>query len=161
MEKTYKETLKAICIVVNNEKNIKGIVKFEDNGETTTIKCTFTGLPEGKHGIHIHEFGNLSDGCNSAGAHFNPYKKDHGGPDDEERHIGDLGNITADKDGNAHLEIVDKLVKLSGPHSVLGRSIVCHENEDDLGRGGHKDSKTTGNSGPRIACGIIGTTIKF
>ena len=103
----------------------------------------------------------MSDGCNSAGGHYNPFNKDHGGPEDNERHVGDLGNLTADKNGIANLEIKDSLIKLSGPYSVIGRSVVCHANEDDLGKGNHKDSKTTGNSGARIACGIIGTTIKF
>lgn len=153
--------IKAICVLTNQERGIKGVVKFVDNGITTKISCEFTGLPKGKHGFHIHEFGNLSNGCMSAGAHYNPFNKEHGGPCDSERHVGDLGNIESDENGNAKWEHEDSLIKLSGPFSVLGRSIMCHENEDDLGRGGHKESKTTGNAGARIACGIIGTTINF
>ena len=158
MEKSNNENkeIRAVCIMENKEKGIRGIVNFVDNGSTTKITAEFTGLPEGKHGFHIHEFGDLSDGCNTAGPHFNPYEKTHGGPDDEERHVGDLGNLVADKEGKASLSYEDKLIKLSGPLSVIGRSVVTHEKEDDLGRGNEKDSKTTGASGSRIACGIIG-----
>ena len=54
------------------------------------------------------------------------------------------------------MKFVDKEVKLRGKYSVIGRSIVIHEDPDDLGKGNHKDSKTTGHAGKRIACGIIG-----
>ena len=50
----------------------------------------------------------------------------------------------------------DKLIKLRGQYSIIGRSIVIHENPDDLGKGGYPDSKTTGHAGKRIACGVIG-----
>lgn len=156
-----KQEIKAICVLNNPEKGYKGVIKFLDNGVTTRITGEFSGLPEGKHGFHIHEFGDLSNGCTSAGAHYNPFNKTHGGPEDEERHVGDLGNIEADKNGNARFEYEDKLVKLSGPYSVIGRSIICHEKEDDLGRGNAPDSKTTGAAGARIVCGIIGVTINF
>lgn len=97
-------------------------------------------------------------------------------------HIGDLGNIVAGEDGSAKVDIVDKKIALSGPHSIIGRSVVVcsrhlpvyflhgdckfkdsnpnieqvHDGEDDLGKGGHKDSLTTGNAGGRAACGVIG-----
>jgi superoxide dismutase, Cu-Zn family len=156
-----KQEIKAICVLNNIEKGIKGVVRFLDNGVTTKISCQFTGLPKGKHGFHIHEFGDLSNGCVSAGAHYNPFNKTHGGPDDEERHVGDLGNINADKDGNAEWEYEDKLIRLTGPYTVIGRSVICHEKEDDLGRGNEPDSKTTGAAGARIVCGIIGLTTSF
>ncbi len=70
--------------------------------------------------------------------------------------VGDLGNIEADEDGVATVNIDDRLLKLIGPHSVIGRSIVIKSNEDDLGRGGHEYSLSTGNSGQRIAGGVIG-----
>lgn len=63
-------------------------------------------------------------GCTSAGAHFNPHQKDHGGPDDEVRHVGDLGNVEADSNGVAKVEISDKLISLSGGHSIIGRTVV-------------------------------------
>jgi Cu-Zn family superoxide dismutase len=111
---------------------------------------------QGKHGIHIHVFGDFTEGFITAGGIFNPFGRNHGAPDDEERMVGDLGNIDADEDGIANVNIEDRLVKLIGPHSVIGRSIVVKSNEDDLGRGGQELSLSSGNSGQRIAGGVIG-----
>lgn len=82
--------------------------------------------------------------------------KNHGAPEDEERMVGDLGNVTADSEGKCIVHKEDKVVKLIGPHSVIGRSIVVYSGEDDCGRGGHELSLTTGNAGARIASGVIG-----
>jgi Cu-Zn family superoxide dismutase len=125
-------------------------------GGVTTITGTLTGLTPGAHGFHVHEFGDLSNGCKSAGGHFNPEGMEHGGPDDATRHVGDLGNIEAGADGVANINITDKLVSLLGNKSVVGRAIVVHEGTDDLGKGGEDDSKTTGHAGGRAACGVIG-----
>jgi Cu-Zn family superoxide dismutase len=108
------------------------------------------------HGFHIHQFGDLSNGCVTAGPHYNPFGNTHGGPDKKIRHIGDLGNVQSDADGKALYEAEDKLVQLWGPLSVIGRSCVLHANADDLGEGGNEESLKTGNAGPRIACGVIG-----
>ena len=86
----------------------------------------------------------------------NPFSKTHGAPSDSERHVGDLGNFKTDGQGNAKGSITDQQVKLIGPESVLGRTIVVHAGTDDLGKGGHEQSKTTGNAGGRPACGVIG-----
>jgi hypothetical protein len=86
----------------------------------------------------------------------NPHNKTHGAPEDEERHVGDLGNFKTDGQGNAQGSTTDKLIKLIGSESVIGRTIVVHAGTDDLGRGGHEESKKTGNAGPRPACGVIG-----
>ncbi|CAN4119421.1 unnamed protein product [Withania somnifera] len=87
------------------------------------------------------------------GAHFNPNKLTHGAPGDEIRHAGDLGNIEANADGVAEATIVDNQIPLTGTNSVVGRALVVHELEDDLGKGGHELSLTTGNAGGRLACG--------
>ena len=103
----------------------------------------------------------MSEGCKTAGPHFNPFDKTHGAPDREERHVGDLGNVIADENGIVLFSISDHLIKLSGPNSVIGRSFVVHSNKDDLGDGGHELSKTTGNAGGRLACGVIGLSAPF
>ena len=86
----------------------------------------------------------------------NPHQKEHGAPEDSERHVGDLGNFKTDGQGNAKGSVEDKLIKLIGPESVLGRTVVVHAGTDDLGKGGHAESKKTGNAGGRPACGVIG-----
>merc|ERR1711879_456878 len=132
-------------------------------------KCVITyeikGLAPGKHGFHVHEKADFSNGCISAGPHFNPFGKTHGAPTDEERHVGDLGNIEPGADGVAKGEIKDKLIKLEGETTVIGRSMMVPADEDDLGTGNNdepgpppvngKASKATGNAGARIACGEI------
>ena len=118
-------------------------------------------MTPGEHGIHIHEFGNLSNGCTSAGAHFNPYGNTHGGPSESVRHVGDLGNLLVTPDGNAVLNIYDNLCALYGANSIVGRSIVVHAGKDDLGKGGDDESKKTGNAGARLGCGVIGLCAPF
>ncbi len=70
--------------------------------------------------------------------------------------MGDLGNLKSDEEGRGFLAMSDNEVSLFGENSILGRSVVVHQGEDDLGRGNNEESLTTGNSGKRIACGIIG-----
>jgi len=95
-------------------------------------------------------------GLTSCAGIFNPFGKNHGAPEDEERMVGDLGNIEVSDSGDCKVMVEDRVVKLIGPHSVIGRSVVLKAGEDDLGRGAHEMSMTTGNSGPRIAGGVIG-----
>lgn len=92
----------------------------------------------------------------SAGPHFNPHGKEHGAPTYENRHAGDLGNVVANDAGSAKIDISDKQISLSGSLSILGRTVVVHADVDDLGDGGHELSKSTGNAGARLACGVIG-----
>lgn len=156
------KTIFAVALVNQNDNSgVSGVVTFAQTGDEIVIRASIKGLAKGKHGFHIHEFGNLKEGCQSCGAHYNPYGKTHGGNIDEERHVGDLGNIESDGVNDSTLEIVDKLIKLNGENNVLGRSVVIHKDEDDLGRGGFNDSKTTGHAGARIACGIIALSEKI
>uniref|UniRef100_A0A914UXJ2 Superoxide dismutase [Cu-Zn] n=1 Tax=Plectus sambesii TaxID=2011161 RepID=A0A914UXJ2_9BILA len=130
----------------------------EKEGQPTKIKGEIKGLTPGSHGFHVHQFGDSTDGCTSAGPHFNPFNKTHGGPQDDDRHVGDLGNVEAGSDGVAHIEMTDHLVQIHGENSVIGRSLVVHAGCDDLGRGeGEKkeESLKTGNAGARAACGCI------
>ncbi|XP_012280251.1 superoxide dismutase [Cu-Zn] [Orussus abietinus] len=151
-------TVKAVCVLQGD--SVKGTLYFEQPDEAHPVKVTgeVSGLKQGLHGFHVHEFGDNTNGCTSAGAHFNPLRKDHGGPESVVRHVGDLGNVEADSSGVAKVEITDKIIQLQGPHSVIGRTLVVHADPDDLGKGGHELSKTTGNAGARLACGVIGIT---
>jgi Cu-Zn family superoxide dismutase len=106
-------------------------------------------------GFHIHQFGDTTNGCTSCGGHFNPTGQTHGAPTDKTRHAGDLGNITADANGVAKVDILDTHIPLFGPQTIVGRAIVVHEKADDLGKGGNEDSLKTGNAGGRLACGIV------
>ncbi|XP_071445423.1 superoxide dismutase [Cu-Zn] [Hetaerina americana] len=148
--------VKAVCVL--NGEVVKGTVHFEQENPEAPVKLTgeLTGLSKGLHGFHVHEFGDNTNGCMSAGAHFNPHGKEHGGPTDEVRHVGDLGNVEAGADGKAKIEIADSMISLSGPMNIIGRTMVVHADPDDLGKGGHELSKTTGNAGARSACGVIG-----
>jgi len=153
------ELQKGICVLKGEPGNesISGVVQFNQiSDDKVVIEAQLSGLKPGAHGFHIHSFGNLTKGCETAGGHYNPFNKNHGSPKDKERHVGDLGNLEAKKDGTAYLKIEDTLVKLNGPTSVIGRALVLHANPDDLGKGGQSDSLTTGHAGPRIACGVIG-----
>ncbi|XP_037504820.1 superoxide dismutase [Cu-Zn] isoform X1 [Rhipicephalus sanguineus] len=144
----------AICVF--QVGNASGSVTFhQDPFSFVRLHGNITRLPQGKHGFHVHEYGDLSDGCASTGAHYNPLGMTHGGPMDRKRHVGDLGNIEADKSGTAVFNMTDRFLTLNGGHSIIGRALVVHADVDDLGRGSHNDSLTTGHSGSRIACCVI------
>ncbi|KAJ8716873.1 hypothetical protein PYW07_003500 [Mythimna separata] len=148
--------IRAVCVL---QGDVTGTVYFDQNDASgpVVLSGSVEGLKKGKHGFHVHEFGDNTNGCTSAGAHFNPTKLDHGSPESEIRHVGDLGNIEAKSDGTStKVCIQDKQISLSGPNSIVGRTLVVHADPDDLGLGGHDLSKTTGNAGARIACGVIG-----
>ena len=156
-EEMAKEALipdieKAICVLHPTEGNTaQGKVTFTKTGNGIHIEAEMSGLSEGKHGFHIHQLGDCSapDGT-SAGGHFDPENKPHGGPNDEARHVGDLGNIEAGADGNATLSMTDTLIAFHGEHSIIGRAIIVHAGEDDL------TTQPTGAAGARVACGVIG-----
>lgn len=83
-------------------------------------------------------------------------QKSHGAPEAKIRHVGDLGNVEAGPTGEAKIDFMDNVIALEGEHCILGRAIVVHSGEDDLGLGNEKDSLTTGHAGTRIACGVVG-----
>jgi Cu-Zn family superoxide dismutase len=130
---------------------ISGNVLFEELEDGVHITGRITGLTHGDHGFHIHECGDLRDGCDSACDHYTPEETAHGGL--EGGHAGDLGNITADANGIAVINIFTDKFHLS---NIVGRALIIHADADDLGTGTNEASKKTGNSGKRIACEIIG-----
>jgi len=148
-----QETTIAQCELQHSESVKGSILLIQAPGTPTLIKGTITGLAPGEHGFHIHEFGDMSDGCKSMGGHYNPDGVDHGNLGDG--HVGDLGNITADGSGVAKFTIRADRVDLLGDRSVVGRGIVVHSDKDDLGKGGDEESLKTGNAGDRLACGVI------
>jgi len=155
------------CAVGSVDSKCSGTIKLTRlSDEETQVEWSICGLSPGMHGLHIHEFADFSNGCISAGPHYNPFGKAHGAPSDNERHVGDLGNIIAGEDGVSTGVLIDKLIKLEGVYSVVGRSFMVHADPDDLGKGDNSDphtkppvngkcSKVTGNAGMRIACGEI------
>lgn len=137
-------------------RNVTGelnLVQGEDN--SILITGRIRGLTEGLHGFHVHEKGDLKDGCTSTGPHFNPQNVTHGAPDGPVRHVGDLGNILANDQGEAIVHIRDSVISFSGTNNIAGRAFVVHSGVDDLGKGNSTLSSTTGNAGDRWACGII------
>jgi superoxide dismutase, Cu-Zn family len=132
--------------------DVNGEVTFTPTEGGILVHAEVRGLKPGKHGFHIHEFGDCSaPDASSAGGHFDPaMTKHHAAPTDPVRHGGDMGNITADAQGVATIEYTDPALSFIGPGSILGRSVIVHENEDDL------KTQPTGNAGGRLACGIIG-----
>ena len=147
---------KAVCVFTNNSVNIKGYVLFTEIDNKVKIDIELSGINEGYHGFHIHEYGDLREGCKSLCNHFNPYNNVHGGRDSKNRHLGDLGNIYFDSKKICKTTIYDNRIKLIGRNNIIGRSLIIHDKEDDLGKGNNPESLITGNAGKRIACGIIG-----
>jgi Cu-Zn family superoxide dismutase len=145
-----QEVTKAVAqLEPKSASQVTGTVTFTKVGDEIQVVADIQNLKPGKHGFHIHEKGDCSAAdAASAGAHFNPTQKHHGGPMTSDHHSGDLGNIEADASGKAHLDWKGKL-SLSGTDSIIGKSIVVHEKEDDL------KTDPSGNSGARIACGAI------
>lgn len=142
----------AVAVLHPTENSpVSGVVRFARTAGGITITATVKGLAPGKHGFHIHELGDCSaPDATSAGGHYNPDGYPHAGPDKRQRHMGDMGNIEADKTGRAQYERLDAYLTLNGPKSVIGRAVIVHAGEDDL------SSQPTGNAGGRQACGVIG-----
>lgn len=134
------------------EESITGTVTFRQDGDTLIIVADLQGFnPDSTHGIHIHESGDLSaPDLSSAKGHFNPAGKHHGGTEGDNRHGGDLGNITADAQGKVHKEWrMTDITLRDGDNSVVDRSVIIHAGEDDL------KTDPAGDSGARIAGGVI------
>lgn len=159
-------------------KEVNGLLKLELVKDNTKISGFISGLkPNTEYGFHVHELGLIGDvgrpgnrmviNCDKAGGHYNPFGKGHGAPNAEERHVGDLGNIKTDREGVADVNIVDRLVKLNGETSVIGRAFVVHEKADNLkpdmevaGGVSFGEPSKNGNAGKRLACGVIGAAEK-
>ncbi|XP_027217076.2 uncharacterized protein [Penaeus vannamei] len=155
-EKFTSESRRAEC-QLESTSGVSGTIYFYQSSESGPVDITgnITGLTPGKHGFHIHAFGVSGADCKAAAGHYNPFGSNHSAPDAAQRHVGDLGNILAGEDSVAYVNILDDEVTLFGWYSVLGRAVVVHAGEDDLGLGGDSGSLSTGNAGGRVACCTI------
>ena len=144
-----------MAVAVFSSETVKGEVTFSQMGSDVAIVAKFSALPPGDHGFHIHKAGDLrGEGCKGACDHFTTGSTIHGGPPslegkEGERHTGDLGNIKQQEERTytlSNLSVED----------LWGRSMIVHADPDDLGLGQEEDSKTTGHSGARIGCAVIG-----
>ncbi|XP_050359933.1 uncharacterized protein LOC126779858 [Nymphalis io] len=154
----FGDTQSAVAMISSQrccKQQVLGVIRFQQNdGGPLVGDGSVDGLAPGPHGLHVHDAGDLSLGCNSIGDHYNPHRSPHGAPSDppDKRHAGDLGNIVADDKGRATFRILDSVLNI---YDIVGRSVAIKENADDFGRGSSPASKTDGDSGASVACGII------
>ena len=156
--RVHKES--AVAFFPDGQPNqVAGHVIFTPSESGVAVKAFFSQLPPGEHGFHIHKAGDLrGEGCKGACDHYHVGPlSDHGDApgrnNKDPRHTGDLGNIVGPP--------FHRLYELKGVDlsDLYGRSVVVHADRDDLGHGEFPDSKTTGHSGARIACAIIGRSL--
>ncbi|MEK4228103.1 superoxide dismutase family protein [Solibacillus sp. FSL H8-0538] len=149
------ETLTAKAVMHNTKGELIGEVIFTEKDEGVELAAVLNGLPQGEHGIHIHETGKCdAPKFELAGAHFNPTNKKHGIENAEGPHVGDLPNLTAAEDGSVQLNFIatNFTLKKGESNSLFdsdGSAVVIHEKADDY------KTDPSGNSGARIACGVI------
>jgi len=155
-----------VVLMTNSQLGVSqrlGIVTFTQSSANGPVQINGNLMFESRRdpvtrlGMHVHVYGNLTLGCDSTGPHFNPTGQHHGSQTEHERHVGDLGNIVV-TNNHAKIDVSDGVIQLTGPHSIIGRALVIHQGEDDLGKGGNEESLKTGNAGKRFACGVIGLT---
>src|SRR5690625_240619 len=141
--------------MINTEGAKIGVATLKQEADGVNIAIDVAGLSKGTHGFHIHEKGVCEPpDFKSAGEHFNPTDMKHGFDNPEGPHAGDLPNLEVGKDGNVQESFVNEMVTLKKgePNSLLregGTALVIHEDPDD------NVSQPSGNSGARIACGVI------
>ncbi|MFI5453865.1 MAG: superoxide dismutase family protein [Isosphaerales bacterium] len=142
---------KAVAVLFPTKgSDVKGRVTFTQDGRTIHVHAEISGLSPGDHGFHVHEFGVWSEDGMASGGHFNPTKSPHAAPESKKRHVGDLGNVTANANGNVTLDLDDSHLSFHGANSIIGRGLVVHEKVDDL------KTQPTGNAGGRLAVGVVG-----
>jgi len=153
------------AIAVFLGKKINGTVRFSEDpsSKMVAIDVDISGLSKNAlHGFHVHEYGDMSEQCESMCAHFNPFNEIHGCPGARHRHVGDLGNLKTDQNGVAKYRFYDEAIRLRGSKSnIIGRGLIIHADADDCGMGENDASRLNGNAGKRIACSVIGHCAPF
>ena len=148
-----KANVLAITLEPRSNSTVTGIATFTEENGMVTFVAKLTGLKPGVHAIHIHEKADCSAAdAASAGGHWNPTFKKHGNWTDAEHHKGDIGNFTADKDGNGTITLKtdEWCIGCSDTNKdILGKGLIVHEKADDF------TTQPTGNAGGRIACSAI------
>ncbi len=146
-DSTAAATLKPL-----GDSKVAGTIEFVQQGSVVNARATVTGLaPNSEHGFHVHEKGDCSapDGT-SAGGHFEPHGKPHG-PQDAPHHAGDMPSLKADAAGRATAEFkLENATVAPGDASVVGKAVIVHAKPDDF------RTQPSGDSGARVACGVIG-----
>jgi Cu-Zn family superoxide dismutase len=129
---------------------VTGIVQFSGGGTSVDVHVTASGLQPGSiHGFHVHDVGNCASAdFMSAGDHFNPTHKPHGAQD-HPHHAGDMPSLLADPSGKIDARFTLEGVTLGGADGFVGHAVVLHALADNF------DAQPSGNSGGRIACGVI------
>lgn len=143
---------RAVCVLMPiGDSGVSGQVEFVEVDDGVQVTGKVMGLEPGQHGFHVHAYGDLTDreSGKSAGSHYDPTKQPHGRRTDEERHVGDLGNIVANDAGVAEIDLTDDVIALNGAHSIVGRCIIVHAGEDQF-------TQPVGDAGARVAGGVIG-----
>ncbi|XP_036776896.1 extracellular superoxide dismutase [Cu-Zn] [Manis pentadactyla] len=141
----------------DTQPRVSGLVLFRQLAPGAKLEAFFDleGFPaevnSSSRAIHVHQVGDLSQGCESTGAHYNPLGVPH------PQHPGDFGNFAV-RDGRLWKYRANLAASLTGPHSIVGRAVVVHAGEDDLGRGGNLASVENGNAGRRLACCVVGVS---
>lgn len=144
----------AIAVILPTKDNrVRGTFSFKQEPNGVRVSAILTGLtPNQNHGVHIHQWGDISDQVlgKSAGGHYNPEGHPHALPPAQERHAGSFGNIKADKNGEAQFNMLDTTITIAGRRNpIVGRSVVVHAKPDT-------GEQPAGNAGPRIGLGVIG-----
>ncbi|XP_056136457.1 extracellular superoxide dismutase [Cu-Zn]-like [Lampris incognitus] len=156
----HNDTLYAACrmrpstTLAEDLPKVYGHVLFKQEYPQGILKVLLhlKGFPRGRipkpRSVHIHQYGDISQGCDSTGGHYNPLNVHH------PNHPGDFGNF-ANPHGRINV-VIDSNATLFGELSLMGRAVIVHEKMDDLGRGGDAGSLLYGNAGRRLGCCVIG-----
>lgn len=134
----------------SQDPKVSGTVRFTNEAGGVHVVADVKGVKPGQHGFHLHEKGDCSSpDYKSAGGHFNPGNAAHACDPTNPRHAGDFGNITVGADGTGHLDMTTVALSFDGPNSLLGKAVILHAGQDDC------KTQPTGNSGDRLACGVV------